>query len=100
VLFAMSSNRLEIRRWYDESESIDVVPVLTRYLALKEKTSAASWLSVGLFPLNIFLLLSYLVLPEKWTLRHYINICLTLSVCCIQVSHLTCCHVSDYLTLV
>ncbi|OXV07155.1 hypothetical protein Egran_05079 [Elaphomyces granulatus] len=54
--------------------------------ALKEKTSAASWLSVGLFPLSIFLLLSYLVLSEKWTHRHYINICLTLSMCCIQIA--------------
>jgi uncharacterized membrane protein SirB2 len=50
------------------------------------KTVAAGWLAVALLPLTAFLLLSFAVLPVKWTNRHYITVCFTLAVACLQVS--------------
>jgi hypothetical protein len=36
-------------------------------------------------PFCIFLLVSYAVLPAKRTHRHYLSICFTLGICCMQV---------------
>ncbi|OQE26140.1 hypothetical protein PENFLA_c007G00940 [Penicillium flavigenum] len=35
---------------------------------------ATSWISVAILPLCIFLLISYAVLPVKWTHRHYLSL--------------------------
>lgn len=48
-------------------------------------TEAASWLSVCTLPLCVFLLVSYAVLHPKWTHRHYLSVCFTLGICCMQV---------------
>lgn len=53
---------------------------------LNNKIGVASWISVAILPLCIFLLVSYAVLPVKWTHRHYLSICFTLGICCMQVS--------------
>ncbi|KAE8382706.1 hypothetical protein BDV26DRAFT_223693 [Aspergillus bertholletiae] len=53
---------------------------------ITSKTQAASWLSVGILPLCIFLLVSYAVLPAKWTHRHYLSICFTLAICCMELA--------------
>lgn len=55
---------------------IDVVP----------KVEIASWISVAVLPLCIFLLVSYAVLPVKWTHRHYLSICFTLGICCMEIA--------------
>jgi hypothetical protein len=62
-------------------------------LELQDKIGIASWISVAILPLCIFLLISYAVLPVKWTHRHYLSICFTLGICCMEVSA-TCavCH--------
>lgn len=50
------------------------------------KTTAASWLAVGMFPLTAFILITYAVLPVKFTNRHYLTICFTLANAFLQVS--------------
>lgn len=51
-----------------------------------QKTEVASWISVVILPLCIFLLLSYAVLPAKWSHRHYLSVSFTLGICCMHVS--------------
>lgn len=46
----------------------------------------AGWISVAILPLCVFLLVSYAVLPAKWTNRHYLSICFTLGICFMEVS--------------
>ncbi|KAI9372935.1 hypothetical protein BJX61DRAFT_410875 [Aspergillus egyptiacus] len=53
---------------------------------IQEKTRIASWVSVAVLPLCIFLLVSYAVLPAKRTHRHYLSICFTLGICCMQIA--------------
>ncbi|KAL3481664.1 hypothetical protein BJX99DRAFT_129774 [Aspergillus californicus] len=53
---------------------------------IQSKTHVASWISVAVLPLCIFLLLSYAVLPAKKTHRHYLSICFTLGICCMQIA--------------
>ncbi|KKK26811.1 hypothetical protein ARAM_002370 [Aspergillus rambellii] len=53
---------------------------------VQEKSRIASWLSVAVLPLCIFLLVSYAVLPAKRTHRHYLSICFTLGICCMQIA--------------
>ncbi|RAK80953.1 protein gprM [Aspergillus fijiensis CBS 313.89] len=53
---------------------------------MTNKTQAAGWLGVAILPLCIFLLVSYAVLPPKWTNRHYLSICFTLGICCIEIA--------------
>lgn len=55
------------------------------YIDVHSKTVAASWLAVTILPLSVFLLVTYAVLPVKWTNRHYITICFTLALSCMQV---------------
>ncbi|KAJ5261984.1 hypothetical protein N7505_008851 [Penicillium chrysogenum] len=47
---------------------------------------ATSWISVAILPLCIFLLISYAVLPVKWTHRHYLSVCFTLGICCMELA--------------
>ncbi|CAI7657117.1 unnamed protein product [Penicillium bialowiezense] len=53
---------------------------------LHSKIDVASWISVAILPLCIFLLVSYAVLPVKWTHRHYLSICFTLGICCMELA--------------
>ncbi|KAJ6001858.1 hypothetical protein N7499_002275 [Penicillium canescens] len=53
---------------------------------LDKKIDVASWISVAILPLCIFLLASYAVLPVKWTHRHYLSICFTLGICCMEIA--------------
>ncbi|KAL3437106.1 hypothetical protein BDV09DRAFT_163780 [Aspergillus tetrazonus] len=53
---------------------------------IQEQTKIASWVSVAVLPLCIFLLVSYAVLPAKRTHRHYLSICFTLGICCMQIA--------------
>lgn len=50
-----------------------------------EKTQIASWISVAMLPLCIFILISYAVLAPKWTNRHYTNIPLTAGIALMEV---------------
>lgn len=49
------------------------------------RVDVAGWISVAILPLCIFLLVSYAVLSPKWTNRHYLSICFTLGICCMEV---------------
>jgi hypothetical protein len=49
------------------------------------KNTAIGWLGVALLPLTAFLLISWAVLPVKFTNRNYITVCFTLSVVCLQI---------------
>ncbi|CAI7595379.1 unnamed protein product [Penicillium palitans] len=53
---------------------------------LGDKISVTSWISVAILPLCIFLLISYAVLPVKWTHRHYLSVCFTLGICCMELA--------------
>ncbi|KAF7509533.1 hypothetical protein GJ744_007933 [Endocarpon pusillum] len=45
-----------------------------------QRTEAANWLNVAAMVATMFCLLSFLILPVKWTHRHYLSICLALGV--------------------
>jgi hypothetical protein len=49
------------------------------------KTAAIGWLAVALLPLTAFLLISWAILPVKFTNRNYITVCFTLAVVCMQI---------------
>ncbi|EPS34217.1 hypothetical protein POX_a00810 [Penicillium oxalicum] len=51
-----------------------------------KRVEIGSWISVAMLPLCIFLLISYAVLPVKWTNRHYLSICFTLGICCMEIA--------------
>lgn len=51
----------------------------------EHRTEIANWVNVAALILTVFLLLSFAVLPVKWTHRHYLSICLALGVACIEV---------------
>lgn len=81
---------------YGESKSTATCCQCSRILAHKNlshpelisQTKVASWLGVATLPLCIFLLVSFAVLPPKWTHRHYLSICFTLGICCMEVGRL------------
>ncbi|OJD09929.1 hypothetical protein AJ78_08853 [Emergomyces pasteurianus Ep9510] len=50
------------------------------------KTEVANWIAVVIFTLNCLLLLSFAVLPVKWTHRHYLSVCLTLGIVFMELS--------------
>lgn len=50
------------------------------------RVDVAGWISVAILPLCIFLLISYAVLSPKWTNRHYLSICFTLGICCMEIA--------------
>lgn len=56
-------------------------------LDVVEKTQIASWISVAMLPLCIFILISYAVLAPKWTHRHYTNIPLTAGIALMEVGY-------------
>ncbi|KAJ5577716.1 uncharacterized protein N7459_006680 [Penicillium hispanicum] len=53
---------------------------------IAKRVEIGSWISVAILPLCIFLLVSYAVLPAKWTNRHYLSICFTLGICCMEIA--------------
>ena len=57
----------------------------------EQRTEIANWINVAAFVAVVFLLLSYSILPVKWTQRHYLSICLVIGVIfmevCIDRSH-------------
>lgn len=50
-----------------------------------KRTEAANWLNVAALVATTFLLLSFVVLPVKWTHRHYLSICLAIAVAFMEV---------------
>ncbi|KXG50275.1 uncharacterized protein PGRI_062420 [Penicillium griseofulvum] len=53
---------------------------------LADKIAVTSWISVAILPLCVFLLVSYAVLPVKWSHRHYLSVCFTVGICFMQVA--------------
>ncbi|KAJ5653567.1 hypothetical protein N7490_000570 [Penicillium lividum] len=53
---------------------------------IAQRVQVASWISVAILPLCVFILISYAVLAPKWTNRHYLSICFTLGICCMEAS--------------
>lgn len=51
-----------------------------------QRTQAANWLNLAALVANIFCLLSFLILPVKWTHRHYLSICLAIAVALMEVA--------------
>lgn len=45
-----------------------------------QRTEAANWLNVAALVATMFCLLSFFILPVKWTHRHYLSICLAVGV--------------------
>lgn len=52
----------------------------------EQRTEIASWVNVAAMFSTLFVLLSYAILPVKWTSRHYLSVCLAIGVFCIEVS--------------
>ena len=51
----------------------------------ESRTEIANWVNVAAFVLSIYLMLSFIVLPVKFTHRHYLSVCLALGVIFIEV---------------
>jgi len=51
----------------------------------EQRTEVASWVTVAAFVATLFVLVSYAVLPVKWTSRHYLSVCLAIGVLCMEV---------------
>ncbi|KAJ9633319.1 uncharacterized protein PV06_00820 [Exophiala oligosperma] len=52
----------------------------------ESRTEIANWVNVAAFVLSIYLMLSFLVLPVKFTHRHYLSVCLSLAVIFIELA--------------
>jgi hypothetical protein len=50
-----------------------------------QRTEAANWLNVAALIATLFCLLSFFILPVKWTHRHYLSICLAIAVAFMEV---------------
>ncbi|RMZ90655.1 hypothetical protein DV736_g2105, partial [Chaetothyriales sp. CBS 134916] len=46
----------------------------------ESNSEIANWVNVASFIFSVFLLLSYAFLAPKWTHRHYLSVCMTLSI--------------------
>jgi len=55
---------------------------------LMKKTEIPSYISAVIFPFVVLLLLSYAVLPAKYSHRHYLSVSFTIGICCMHVSPL------------
>ncbi|KAJ5722025.1 hypothetical protein N7488_000060 [Penicillium malachiteum] len=53
---------------------------------IAQRVEVASWISVAILPLCVFILISYAVLAPKWTNRHYLSICFTLGICVMEIA--------------
>jgi len=54
-----------------------------------DRTEIANWVNVAACVLSFYLILSFLVLPVKYTHRHYLSVCLTLGVLFIEVGEIS-----------
>lgn len=54
----------------------------------EQRTEIASWVNVAAMFSTLFVLISYAVLPVKWTSRHYLSVCLAIGVFCIEMAFL------------
>ncbi|KIW22884.1 uncharacterized protein PV07_11134 [Cladophialophora immunda] len=52
----------------------------------ESRTEIANWVNVAAFVLSVYLLLSFAVLPVKYTHRHYLSVCLTLGVVFVELA--------------
>jgi hypothetical protein len=55
------------------------------YSGFEQRTEIANWVNVAAITASTFLLLSFAILDTKWTHRHYLSICLTVSVVFMEV---------------
>ena len=53
-----------------------------------QRTQVANWLNVAAMVATMFCLLSFFILPVKWTHRHYLSICLAIAVAFMEVGRL------------
>ncbi|EFW13265.1 hypothetical protein D8B26_003994 [Coccidioides posadasii str. Silveira] len=51
-----------------------------------DKTAVANWLALAVFVVNGFMLITYAVLPVKYTHRHYLSICLIVAIMLMELS--------------
>jgi hypothetical protein len=56
------------------------------YPGFQKRTQVANWVNVAAVVVTFFLLISFIVLPVKWTHRHYLSVCLTIGVMFMEVS--------------
>ncbi|KIX99037.1 uncharacterized protein Z520_05498 [Fonsecaea multimorphosa CBS 102226] len=52
----------------------------------ESRTEIANWVNVAAFVLSVYLLLSFAVLPVKYTHRHYLSVCLTVGVVFVELA--------------
>ena len=51
----------------------------------EQRTEVGNWVNVAAMFSTLFILISYAVLPTKWTSRHYLSVCLALGVFFMEV---------------
>lgn len=51
----------------------------------EQRTEIANWVNLAAFILSVYLLLSFMILPVKYTRRHYLSVCVTLGVVFMEV---------------
>jgi hypothetical protein len=56
------------------------------FAGFQKRTEIANWVNLAALVVTFFLLVSFIVLPVKWTHRHYLSVCLTIGVMFIEVS--------------
>lgn len=59
--------------------------MLTGQPGFEQRTSIANWVNLAAFILSVYLVLSFIVLPVKFTHRHYLSVCVTLGVIFLEV---------------
>ncbi|KAK7900867.1 hypothetical protein LTR67_003152 [Exophiala xenobiotica] len=85
MLLALSDYRLDLPRWY--IFYLKEFSTFTEPSAgFENRTEIANWVNVAAFILSIYLMLSFIVLPVKFTHRHYLSVCLALGVIFIELA--------------
>ena len=51
-----------------------------RFIGFERRSEIASWVNVAMLVTTVLLLLSFAVLPVKWTHCHYLSVCLAIGV--------------------
>lgn len=59
--------------------------ILNSWTGFEGRTEIANWVNLAAFVLSVYLLLSFAVLPIKYTHRHYLSVCVTIGVVFIEV---------------
>lgn len=83
MLFAMPADRVCISRRYGIPRF--VAGRNAKKIGFESRTEIANWVNVVALVASIFLLASFAILDVKWTHRHYLSVCLTISVVAIEV---------------